>query len=67
MTVPSEKLCLSPDEARDPEGFTKAARDRAVSLCALGATVDTLSPGKAVAWYFGHCFLIRDNGELTEL
>lgn len=54
-------------EQRDPEGFTKAARERAVGLCAIGADVETLSPGVAAAWFHGHCFLIKDNGELIEL
>ncbi len=54
-------------EARDPEGFTEAARKRALALCAIGADVETLSPGVAAAWLNGHCFLIRDNGEVIEL
>lgn len=65
MTAPSELLTLQPK--RDPEGFTDAARNRALSLCAIGADVETLSPGCAAAWLHGHCFLIKDNGELIEL
>jgi hypothetical protein len=54
-------------EERDPEGFTSAAREQASKLIGLGADVQTLSPGKAAAWLHGHCFLIKDDGELLEL
>lgn len=58
----------SPTSAeRDPEGFTRAAREQAGKLLAMGADIQTLSPGKAAAWFHGHCFLIKDSGELIEL
>lgn len=66
--IDMEKSSLSlAQPKRDPEGFTEAARLRALSLCAIGADVETLSPGVAAAWFHGHCFLIRDNGEVVEL
>ncbi len=36
MTAPNELLSLAQPK-RDPEGFTEAARLRALSLCAIGA------------------------------
>lgn len=58
---------LTNDQKRDPEGFTDDARKAAQGLLAIGADIQTLSPGKAAAWLHGHCFLIKDNGELLEL
>lgn len=56
-----------PSDDRDPEGFTTHARARAVALLAIGADVQTVSPGNAIAWLHGHAFLIRNDGELVEL